>query len=382
MNSLEMNDELDKLIRTKPIPRLSYKNTPVIIYGAGQMGEASSVYLKKAGVKIECFIDKNPNIIGKLVNDIPVINPDNLTPQQKTDCLFAISVLKVPYNSISHYLKNIGCQKICYIGHLIDQTYGKPSIANVWYFDNITEFEIENLKQNFNQFADTISQKAMLQFLNWIILGIEKDYLQETINPEEKYFIPEVRRILKENEVFVDCGAYNGNSIAKIQKITNNKFNAIYCFEPEPENYKLLLEFISQNPNKNKIISYPFGLGLDDNERNFTVGLGLTSRYTDAVPGQLITMHRLDTTMNNIPYSFIKIYALGIGWEVIQGGLETLKKYRPIITINIHHTRADFVKIPFILMQNLNNYKFLLRLHGYCGSEAVLYGIPLEREEN
>jgi FkbM family methyltransferase len=383
MNSVNIKKVFKELMDNAVNPFLPppYDNKSVIIYGAGQMGEASSTFLVKAGVKVECFIDKNPNIRGKLINNIPVIHPEDLSYEQKQKYLFAVGVIKISYNSIAGYLRSIGCKNICYVGHLIQQSYGKASIANVWYFDSMTYEERNALNAAFEQFADDTSRISLIQLLYWIILGIERDELQTISDPEDKYFISEVMDVLRDDEIFVDCGAYNGNTIARIESRTNSRYAAIHSFEPGPENFKILQDSVQKNPNRKKISIYPFGLGIEDAERNFTVGLGLTSRYTATEKGQLVPMKRLDSAMTDVQYSFLKVYGLGIGWEVIAGASQTLTKYRPIVAINIHHSRADLVKVPQLLMESLKNYNFYLRLHGYCGSEAVMYAIPQERKQ-
>ncbi len=356
-----------------------YNQKPVVIYGAGQMGLESSVYLRKAGIKIECFIDKNPKIEGMLINGIPVINPEKLTCWQKINCIFAIAVIKFPYNDIKEYLLNLGCKDVCYIGHVLENVYKHASIANVWYFNNIKKNEIEMMRYSLDKLADDNSKMIFLQLLNWILYGEEKLCDTNTDTPDNKYFPKVVMDILNETEIFVDCGAYTGNSIERIEKFTRGNYSEIHSFEPEESNYKALLESVEINPNKTKIKTYPFGLGSEDNKRNFTVGMGLTSRFTDKEEGVLVQMHKLDTVMIDKKYSFLRIYGLGIGWEIIVGGIKTIKMYRPIIAINIHHSREDFVKIPYILSNELIDYSIYLRSHGYCGSEAVIYAIPHER---
>ena len=84
--------------------------------------------------------------------------------------------------------------------------------------------------------------------------------------------------------------------------------------------------------------------------------------------------------MNDIPYTFLKIYGIGNGLDVIKGAIYTIKKYRPIITCNIHHSCYNFINIPYYLMTNLEDYNFYLRLHGYVGSDITIYAIPKERE--
>ena len=202
MTKIYSND-FEELVKFKNnLFTYEYNQNPVIIYGAGQMGLESSVYLKKAGIEIECFIDKNPEMDGIFINGIKIINPEKLTDRQKAECIFAIAVIKVPYNDIKEYLLNAGCKDICYIGHLIENVYKKASIANVWYFDNIQKIEIEMMRYTFHNFADDSSKMNLLQLLNWILYGEETLYTANIDTADNKYFPKEVSDLLTENEIF------------------------------------------------------------------------------------------------------------------------------------------------------------------------------------
>jgi len=380
MKTISLQNDFLELLKTQACKtRTPFPKMPVLIYGAGQMGAESSKYLLASGIPVYAFLDKNPVMVGKRINNLPVIHPDQITQEQKQNALFAIGVIKCSYNSIVKYLQSLGCQNICYVGHLVDSVHPRASIANVWYFDNMTTQERDTLVRTFKTLHDDTSRAALLQLLSWIKLGVERDDLPPVSSPEDKYFIPELTSKLTQHEVFIDCGAFNGSTIGRIDKRTNGHYEAIHAFEPEPSNYQLLLQARDANPNRDKIFTYPFGLGREDGNRNFTVGLGLTSRYSGTDPGIPIPMRRLDGVMKNTAYTVLKVYGLGIGWEVLEGSQATLRKYRPMITINIHHSRADMVGIPQFMMTQLTHYRLFLRLHGYCGTEAVMYAIPEER---
>lgn len=40
--------------------------------------------------------------------------------------------------------------------------------------------------------------------------------------------------------VYIDCGAYNGDTVLEYAAFTNREYKKIYAFEPDPENLKKL----------------------------------------------------------------------------------------------------------------------------------------------
>ena len=74
----------------------------------------------------------------------------------------------------------------------------------------------------------------------------------------EQYFNNDIMSI-DNNEYFIDCGAFNGDTIDRISKVKSNKKINVIAFEPDAENYKKLLE--KKDKYKNLIIKpYKYGV--------------------------------------------------------------------------------------------------------------------------
>jgi hypothetical protein len=63
----------------------------------------------------------------------------------------------------------------------------------------------------------------------------------------------------------------------------------------------------------------------------------------------------------------------------LKGARETLVNRRPLVTVTVYHNADGLFKTARWLMQNLNDYRFLFRIHAWCGTGAVIYAIPNER---
>ena len=71
------------------IEKIKQEDIPVIIFGAGIVGEVLYRACCNAGIKIECFCDNNLNKTKKSLYDIPVV----YTPGLKTKCKDAIFLI-------------------------------------------------------------------------------------------------------------------------------------------------------------------------------------------------------------------------------------------------------------------------------------------------
>jgi len=61
----------------------------------------------------------------------------------------------------------------------------------------------------------------------------------------KQYFsLPQMKFLRGDNEVFVDCGAYDGKTIKDFVEFSGGKYNKIYSFEPIPRLYEEALRNI------------------------------------------------------------------------------------------------------------------------------------------
>ena len=76
------------------IEKIKKENLPVIIFGAGIVGEVLHQACCSLGIKVECFCDNNINKTGKLLCDTEVIHTSKLKTRYK-DAVFLISAADI-----------------------------------------------------------------------------------------------------------------------------------------------------------------------------------------------------------------------------------------------------------------------------------------------
>lgn len=144
---------------------------------------------------------------------------------------------------------------------------------------------------------------------------------------------------VKESSVVIDVGANMGTYAYSISKKIG-KNGKVYAFEANPRTARQLKKNIKQN----NIFVENLALSSEKGERVFymhTKGTGPTSslEYFENIDSEgdlektVIYCERLDSYCNDkkiIP-TLIKIDVEGHEYHVIQGALETIKKYKPII---------------------------------------------------
>lgn len=163
---------------------------------------------------------------------------------------------------------------------------------------------------------------------------------------------------------FIDAGAFIGDSALVLEKLSPNK---IYAFEPVANNYNLLGKTIKLN-NSNDIIPVNFGLGSQNKDEIIYINkkdMKGCSTSESLIPSKELIEEKIKITTidtfveeNNLTPGLIKMDVEGLEFDVIQGALKTIKKFKPAMMISIYHTGKDFFEIKPILEKLNLGYKF------------------------
>lgn len=85
---------------------------------------------------------------------------------------------------------------------------------------------------------------------------------------------------------------------------------------------------------------------------------------------------------NNLEVALIKLDIEGNELAAVQGALETIKRYRPVLSIAIYHRPEDFFEIKPLIEDLQLGYQFMVRKIVYHDlvTEVMLLGYVLTTE--
>lgn len=230
------------------------------------------------------------------------------------------------------------------------------------------ELKVKELKEHLKDFEDLYwhlndyrSKKILYAILNnWVYYDfLSLSQVQEQCFDD--YFdldlIPECK-----NEVFVDLGAYIGDStLSFIKNYGIDSYQKIYTYEVTPEAYQLLQKNLEPYPN---IIYYLKGVGdhlgkasLLSNEESISANTLLIDEEGDT---QITT---LDEDIQE-KITIIKADIEGFEQQMIKGARQHILKDHPKLLISVYHSNEDLWKIPQMIREIDDSYRFYLRYHG------------------
>jgi FkbM family methyltransferase len=178
-----------------------------------------------------------------------------------------------------------------------------------------------------------------------------------------------------ENPVFYDIGSHFGYHTLGFSKIAG-KNGKVYAFEPNPLNKKRLEKNINANPTlcmnifvKDTALTDYKGTaqfemitelesGWSSNSHLITTNT--IDKSTDVKKHIIVDVDSIDNLIREGKIEkpdFIKIDVEGGEYRVINGSIETIKKYKPIFFIEIHT-----IECMFLIQQFLSELKYSLEL--------------------
>ncbi|MCQ2520951.1 MAG: FkbM family methyltransferase [Lachnospiraceae bacterium] len=186
---------------------------------------------------------------------------------------------------------------------------------------------------------------------------------------KDQYF-PKDIVMLTDSEVFVDCGAYNGDSIRAFLRYSNRKFQKIIAFEGDDKNCRSIRKMV-----KEEIVIKNCVVWNEDTYISFEGGKGSSSKINENA-GECVKACKIDSVSDCQHATFVKMDIEGGEYNALLGAYSTIVRKRPKLAICIYHSDEDMLRIFELINSWKLDYKFYVRHHAQKVAETVLYAMP------
>jgi FkbM family methyltransferase len=348
---------------------------PLALYGAGNLGRMARDFLKTVGKDFAIAVDRNARDLASDADwrGVALLQPDEVTESAKRGTRLAVSLVASPYVPVERAMAEIGFEDIVPFYDLAESFRHLHPLSNGWFSPPLMADDRENTAEVLARWEDDVSRAHHLQFLAWRRLREEWSFDDAPLPEGERFFIPEVTGILHGDEILLDAGAHHGSVIEAFTRHTKNSFRQIIAIEPDPAN-RAQLAVRAQDP---RIMLHDCALAEQQGEAAFHDGLGYASQLSKT-GGLRVATQPLDAL--DMAPTFVKLHLEGAELAALNGGRQTLLAGRPIVAATVYHNADGIWRTPLWLMETLPDYRFLFRAHSWCGTGAVVYAIPRERE--
>jgi FkbM family methyltransferase len=351
---------------------------PLALYGAGNLGRLARDYLKVVRHDFAMAVDRAAD---RLAADpqwagLRVVAPEEVPDDVRRDVRLAVSVVTTPYVPLAASLAAGGFADVVPFYDVAESFRHLHPLSNGWFSPPLAASDRDGASDVLARWGDDVSRAHHLQFMAWRRLRQEWTFAGAPVANENRFFIPEIGRLLRGDETFVDCGAHHGEVSLAFATVAGG-FRQIVAIEPDPFSRARLIDNLEAGlSGRGRIAVLDCALSDEEGEALFHDGLDYASQLSPT--GRMHVMRRRLDGLDLAP-TFIKLHLEGTELPALKGARETLLKHRPLLVATVYHNEDGIWRTPSWLMQTLPDYRFLFRAHSWCGTGAVVYAIPHER---
>lgn len=327
-------------------------NNIVAIWGAGA---CASSFLCDCGYKerFDYFIDGNEAKWNTQFLDKMIYGLDKVISDNREDMIIIIATMY--FRSVIDTLEKIGYKGKVYSAFHVHYQMGQGAS--------------EGLAENIEKLKAILADKKSIELVDKILEKRQKlDIDYSDVNEPHQYFVEE---IVERNPqaVFVDGGAFLGETVDEFIEFQQNEFNKVYSFEMDEANYKK----IDTSKYDDRVEFLNYGLWSEATECRYDSDT-TSSALGDS--GELVAKCMpIDKVCEQDKVSFIKMDIEGAEVEALRGAYQTIIENKPQLAICIYHKPDDIYEIPFLLKEWVPEYKFYIRHHSDNFTETVLYAV-------
>lgn len=353
--------------RQSVLKEISDFKLPVVIYGAGLSGNNIHNYLRQNNISVIGFaVDKGYGEDTRM-SGLPVKLMQHYDEEYEDYCVVIAmqNVVRAMHNLQLH--RSSGMKRV-YV--LCDA----PSFLGLVYDYEYVKLHQEAFEEAYSYLADDLSKQTMLHYVNTILANKFDINEAKILYDPDQYFAKDVIA-LTDKEVFVDCGAYDGDTLLSFMgRVHEKKCSKYYALEPDKGNCIGLEKTIIQNYLANVEV---IDKGVWDSRATlkFTGGTAINAciSSTGNIDVEVDSIDNLFFTGNTV--TFIKMDVQGVELKALNGAAKTIMRDRPKLAICVYHKPEDLFEIPKHIKSLVPEYKLYMRHHEWSLIETVLYAV-------
>jgi FkbM family methyltransferase len=349
-----------------------------VLFGAGGIGRKTLAGLRTLGIEPLAFADNNQALWGKSMQGIPVLSPQEAAARYGKSAVFVVTIwcgegwdrMRDRLRS----LRDLGCAHVSTFGPLF---WKYPEVFLPHYAAapaHQVHEQAQAVLEAADLWADEASRNEYLSQIRWRLF-FDFDGLADPV--QHPIYFPSDLCTLIPGEVFVDCGAYDGDTIRSFVEQPQPGFGQVFAFEPDPASFAKMERLVATLPRRESIVMRRAATG-DEN--------GAVSFSADGTPaasvgsGDLqVDCVKLDDALKGVIPTYIKMDIEGSEPDALAGAGRLIAEHSPVLAICSYHRQDHVWSIPQLIHALNPNYRFFLRPHLVEVWDLVCYAIPAAR---
>lgn len=289
----------------------------IYIWGAGSMAKEVYHRLQEHEIVIKGFVVNVKDKSSDEITDLPIVHMNEI---DKNDTEILIVCGHGHYEKISDMYAYKSVQKVCVIPNPYKQYQGP---GELWICEH--KDEIRNKLDR----MDRISRECVNAYYN----------VQNTcdvsciLNPE--LYIGDIFEFDKlpigSDEIYVDIGAYTGDTVDLFEKSCQSRFSKIIAIEPNKKAFERLQNNIKHDK---RIIALNCALGTSNGKIKIDT-TSMQSTFVSDMGNVETEVYRYDDLIPDENVTIMKIFVPFMALPILEGAKKSILKYKPQLIVNV-----------------------------------------------
>lgn len=328
---------------------------PIVLYGMGNGADKIIDWCEANGVQVQGVFASDEFVRGQQFRGFTVERYDALRARLGNDLLVVIAFASERPEVLERFAQLAAEQEVV-APHLplFDE---EETVSTAW----LQRYE-EQLAYVYDRLADEQSRRVFADTLNYKLSG-KISYLFDCETQREE----DIRTLLAPTaeEVYMDLGAYNGDTIQELGRLTDWQWREVLAVEPDRRNCRKLRLLADELAEKGLTVEvHEAGIWSEQGELGFSDSGGRQSTFIGAEK-KTVPVTTIDDVAAGHPMTMIKMDVEGAEVQAIAGGRQTIGKCKPKLFVAAYHYDVDLFRLPLFLWELVPEYKIYLRKHPY-----------------
>lgn len=334
---------------------LQQTHKPIVLYGMGNGADKILDWCEANAVRVEGVFASDEFVRGQQFRGFTVERYDALRVRLGDELLVVIAFASERPEVLERFAQLASEQQVV-APHLplFDET---ETVSMAW----LAKHE-QALQQVYDRLADADSRKVFAATLNYKLSG-KIEYLFDCTTQRKE----DLRQLVAPaaDELYMDLGAYNGDTIDELGCLTDWRWQEVLAVEPDRRSCRKLRLLAEALAVKGLAVEvHEAGIWSEAGELGFSDSGGRQSTFI-GVQKRTVPVTTIDAVADGRAVTLIKMDVEGAEVQAIEGGRQTISAYRPRLFVAAYHYDVDLFRLPLMLWQLVPEYKIYLRKHPY-----------------
>lgn len=351
----------------------------VVLFGSGEFCMRFMNRIGDLTDRVKYILDNNSEKWGGKLYGIPLVGPEILREQKAENTLVVITA--------GRHIPDIYAQ--------IQSMGDFPIMAGRIIIHDVFSLVAKELHQGqeliekvYQSLYDETSKKIYREVVKRRMLYGECDFSDLIISGDWEYRLPlQYSENKPKDEVILDCGAFEGDTLKYFIDTFGPTIKKIYAFECREDTLEKLKKMVCYAQNRNyvpEIEIMPYALSDHEGKMVFA---------KTTAPGASFVIERRSYAKKSYDYDFaevnvstidklisaeekvtlIKMDIEGSEYEAILGAKRVIQTCKPKLAISIYHSGKDYYRLPLLVKELVPEYKIAIRHHQKSHVDTDMY---------